>query len=82
MELYWGWFVPDRIRYGGLSFPDDLIPLRDLSARWFNAFQSLGTLREFAGRSVSGRLYRTWRHALLYHVEGLRLLKTIADEEE
>ncbi len=80
-ELYWGWFVPDSFRYVGLSFPQDLIPLRDLSAKWFEAFQSLGQLREFAGRSVSGRLYRTWGYALLYHAEGLRQLKVIAERE-
>jgi hypothetical protein len=79
--LYWGWFSPDRFRYTGLSFPEDLIPLRDLSAKWFEAFRSLGRLPEFAGRSVSGRLYRTWRHALLYHEEGLRQLRDIAQRE-
>ncbi|MDP2898210.1 MAG: hypothetical protein Q8Q12_16870 [bacterium] len=71
-ELYWGWFVPDRIRYTGLSLPDVLRPLRDMSTAWFNAFQSVSRYQEFAGRNVSGRLYRTWEHALLYHIDGLR----------
>lgn len=74
-ELYWGWFVPDKIRFGGLSFPNVLKPLRDISTMWFNAFRSVSQYPELAGRNVSGRLYRTWDHALLYHVEGLRQIR-------
>jgi hypothetical protein len=73
-DVYWGWFVPDQIRYDGLSFPAMLKPLRDISTIWFNAFRSLGRLPEFASRDVSGRLYRTWDHATMYHAEGLRLI--------
>ncbi len=76
-DLYWGWFVPDKIRFNGLSFPDVLKPLRDISTGWFNAFRSLSQYPEFAGRDISGRLYRTWDHALLYHVDGLRQIKDV-----
>jgi hypothetical protein len=75
-ELYWGWFSPDRIHFDGLSFPEALKPLRDLSTQWFDAFQSLSQNETFARRTVSGRLYRTWDHALLYHTHGLQRLKT------
>ena len=71
-DLYWGWFVPDKIRFEGLSLPHVLNPLRDISTEWFNAFQSLSQYPQFASRSISGRLYRTWDHALLYHLDGLR----------
>jgi hypothetical protein len=77
-DIYWGWFSPDEIHYEGLSFPEALKPLRDISTKWFNAFRSLSQYTqypEFAHRDVSGRLYRTWNHALLYHVEGLRQVK-------
>lgn len=74
-ELFWGWFAPDKIRFEGLSLPEVLKPLRDISTSWFNAFRSLGQYNEFAARDVSGRLYRSWRHALLYQSEGLRLIK-------
>lgn len=76
-DIYWGWFVPDAIRYEGLSLPDVLKPLRDLSAAWFDAFKSLSLYPEFARRNVSGRLYRTWDHARLYHVDGLRQIQEI-----
>jgi hypothetical protein len=71
-DLYWGWLVPDRIPFHGLSFPQVLRPVRDLSTKWFNAFRALSRYPEFASRNVSGRLYHTWDHALLYHMEGLR----------
>ncbi len=79
-DIYWGWFVPDQIRFEGISFPDALSPVRDLSTRWFNAFRGLSRFVEhpdLVSREVSGRLYRTWNHAFLYHEEGLRLLKTV-----
>jgi hypothetical protein len=71
-EIFWGWLVPNEIQYEGISFPEVLKPLRDLSVKWFNAFQSLSLYPEFAARTVTGRLYRTREHALRYHVEGLR----------
>jgi len=74
-DFYWGWLAPDRIRYDGLSLPEGLKPLRDLSARWFNAFRSLSEYAEFAARNVSGRLYRTWEHALRYHEWGLAQIR-------
>lgn len=74
-DIYWGWLVPSEIHYDGLSFPDILKPLRDISSQWFNAFQSLSLYSEFAARTISGRLYRSWDHALRYHVDGLRQIR-------
>lgn len=74
-DVYWGWFIPDRLRFEGLSFPEALKPLRDTSTAWFNTFHGLSQYAEFSGREVSGRLYRSWDHALLYHMDGLRQVK-------
>lgn len=76
-DLYWGCFMPHEIKFEGLSFPSVLKPLRDISTTWFNAFQSLSLYEEFASRVVSGRLYRSWDHALLYHMEGLRQIREV-----
>ena len=81
-DLYWGWFMPDKIRYEGLSFPEVLKPLRDISTRWFNAFKGLSRFPEFSRRNITGRLYRTWDHALLYHTDGLRQIKESLVEKE
>ncbi len=74
-DVYWGWFIPDRIRFEGLLFPEALKPLRDTSTAWFNTFRGLSQYAEFSGRDVSGRLYRSWDYALLYHMDGLRQLR-------
>jgi hypothetical protein len=76
-DLYWGWFRPDRMRYQGISFPQVLQPVRDFSVTWFDAFQGLSRNTTFAGRTVSGRLYRSWRHAELYHTAGLEKLRNV-----
>jgi hypothetical protein len=85
-ELYWGWFMPDKIRYKGLTLPHALKPLRNISTTWFNAFQSLSRYAEYSEiveRSVSGRLYRTWAHATAYHTDGLRQIReALIDSEE
>lgn len=73
--IYWGAIVPSNVRYVGLSFPEILKPIRDLSTAWFNAFQSLSLYPEFSAREVSGLLYRTVEHAKLYQIEGLRRIK-------
>ena len=74
-DIYWGFLAPDRIRYTGLSLPETLKPLRNLSTKWFNAFRGLSLYPEFSPWNVSGRLYRTREHALLYHVQGLRQIR-------
>lgn len=74
-EIYWGWLDPTEVRYEGISFPDILKPLPDISTNWFNAFRALSLHPEFAARTISGRLYRTWKHAFRYHLEGLRLIR-------
>lgn len=76
-DLYWGALFPDKIRFEGLSFPDVLKPLRDTSTAWFNAFRSLSQYSEFVSRDISGRLYRSWDHALLYQMDGLQKIREI-----
>lgn len=79
-DLFWGWFVPDRIRYEGLQFPKALLPMRDLSTKWFDAFQELGSQPALLRREVNGRLYRSWKHAQLYHIDSLRRVRATLKE--
>jgi len=74
-EVYWGWLQPERIEFPDLSLPRTLQPLRDICTTWFNAFRGLSLEPGFSGRNVSGRLYRTLKHASLYHLDGLRQIK-------
>jgi hypothetical protein len=81
-DLYWGWFRPHRMRFGGLLFPDALRPLRDISTAWFNAFRALSLYPEFTRWEIKGRLYRTWEHARLYHVDGLRQIRDVLSSSD
>lgn len=81
-DVFWGWVVPNEIRYEGISFPDVLKPIRDISASWFNAFRSLSLHPELSDRNVNGRLYRTWEHAMRYHCDGLRQISIKLKETE
>jgi hypothetical protein len=64
--------TPHRIRYRGLKGDHLIEPLRDISNKWFDTLKSLGNQPGLRGREYNGRLYRTWDHAIRYHVYGLR----------
>jgi hypothetical protein len=70
-DVYSGWFVPSEIKFDRIPYAV-LEPIRRLKTSWFNTFRSLSRYSQFAGRDVNGRLYRSWEHATLYHVDGLR----------
>jgi hypothetical protein len=73
-ELYWGWLVPSEIGFERLTRSHMLTPLRELANDWFAAFKGCAAITDFAARDVEGRLYRSWDHALQYHVNGLKIL--------
>ncbi len=76
-RLYWGWIYPDDLVVPRGIYAGYLLrPVRDLRTRWFDAFRSLSRYPPLARRDISGRLYRTWKHAHLYHVDSLEQLKT------
>ena len=78
-DIYWGLFHPDKIRYHGLTFPQALVPLRDISTSWFDTFRSVSLSAGLTAHDVSGRLYRSWEHILKYQAAGLRRIRaTIA----
>jgi hypothetical protein len=73
-EIYTGYLQP-----GAISVPrsdSKLVKIiRGISMHWFNTLQSLSLHQEFANRDVKARLYRTWEHAMHYHVDGLYQLR-------
>jgi len=71
-KLYWGYMEPELFDYRGLQYQSVLRAARDQRVRWFNAFGELGLLPEMARHKVTGRLYRTPDHAILYQEHSLR----------
>jgi hypothetical protein len=66
---------PDQVEFAHVSYTSLLAPVQELKAKWFEAFRSLGRHSHFARRDVSGRLYRSWDLARLYHEHGLGLIQ-------
>lgn len=59
------------------ALPQLVQPIRDLYGLWKTAFLSLGRYNPFLGVTIDGRLYRTWNHAMAYHVDGLRRIRDL-----
>ncbi len=60
-NVFWGFIEPGK-----------LMGLTTCYRFWFPAFQNIGSMSQIFGRVVKGRLYRTWEHAVQYHVSGAR----------
>ena len=75
-DIFWGWLTPKDISFDRIPYKA-LEPIRALKTTWFNTFRSLARYSQFSKRDVNGRLYRTWEHATMYHVDGLRRLQRV-----
>ena len=65
----------DHYLYNGWIYPESIVSVLRLGERWLATFNGLSRIPELASRSVSGRLYRTWDHARLYHEWSLDKVK-------
>jgi hypothetical protein len=75
-EVFRGYLLQEQLGFRALSQRRALAPVRELATRWFATFQGVGLYYPLlAGRTYKGRLYRTWDHALSYHVHGLRQIR-------
>lgn len=75
-DVFLGRFEPATLVPRGEMFSSLPTGLRDASTLWFDTLRGVGTLDpKLAARDYNGRLYRTWKHALLYHADGLRAIR-------
>ncbi len=74
-EVYTGWVKPLGIHIDAGVFGAKARPVLDFKKRWFETLQSASRLPPRRHESVSGRLYRTWKHAELYHLNSLASLR-------
>jgi hypothetical protein len=86
------WRLPESVKrshvehqqhvYFGRIWPHKLTGILTLAPRWFEVFKSVSRYPELAVHEVHGLLYRTWDHARLYHIYGLRrILRRLPSEE-
>ena len=74
-EVYTGWLTPLRIRLDMTIVGSKAKPVLDFNVRWFNTFKEASRHPPRRHEDVSGRLYRTWEHAELYHLSSLSALR-------
>lgn len=74
-ELYTGWLSPLEIRLDKKIFGAKAQPVLDFNTRWFNTLKRASQHPPRRHEDVTGRLYRTWRHAELYHLNSLAALR-------
>ena len=74
-EIYTGWITPLKIRLDMSIFGAKAKPVLEFRTRWFNALQRVSRHPPRRHEDVEGRLYRTWRHAELYHLHVFAALR-------
>jgi len=74
-EIYTGWLSPREIKLDSTIFGSKADPVLRFNTRWFNTLKQASRHPPRRHSDISGRLYRTWRHAELYHLDGLTALQ-------
>lgn len=74
-ELYTGWLTPLKIHLDYSIVGSKARPVLDFRTRWFNALKQASRHPTRRHEDITGRLYRTWRHAELYHLNSLSELR-------
>lgn len=79
--VYTGWLQPLEFKYDLNIYGSVARPIVEFRAQWFASLKEAARFVERRHEDVKGRIYRTWRHAELYHLDSLKALrKTLADE--
>lgn len=79
-ELYTGWLTPLKIKLDRKIVGVRAEPVLKFTTRWFITFKQASRHPPRRHEDITGRLYRTWRHAELYHMDSLSALrKTLAE---
>ena len=74
-ELYTGWLTPIEMGLDRRILGDKVRPVLEFRTRWFNALKQASRHPPRRHEDIQGRLYRTWRHAELYHLSSLADLR-------
>jgi len=74
-EVYTGWLSPLETKLDISIYGRNAKPVTDFNAQWFNALKRASTHPVRRHEDIKGRLYRTWRHAELYHLHSLGELR-------
>ena len=79
-EVYTGWLTPLEIRLDKRIVGNRAKPVLDFNFRWFTTFKEASRHPPRRHEDISARLYRTWNHAELYHLNSLASLRKTLEE--
>lgn len=74
-EIYTGWLTPLKIKVDHRIFGRRSSEVVTLRSTWFDALKVAGRHPPRRHSDIRGRLYRTTRHAELYHQSSLKALR-------
>jgi len=74
-ELFAGWLTPTAIHMDWKIIGQPGVPLSQFKMRWFDALKLAARHSTRPHNDIQGRLYRTWRHAELYHLFSIAQLR-------
>jgi len=79
-ELCTGWLTPLKIRLDSSIFGAKAKTVLEVNARWFTTLKKASRHPPRRHEDITGRLYRSWEHAELYHLHSLAALrKSLSD---
>jgi hypothetical protein len=74
-ELFAGWLTPHLVRLDYRILGARAAPILEFKTTWFNALKEAARHPTRRHQDINGRLYRTWKHAELYHLHSLAELR-------
>jgi len=74
-ELYTGWITPLKIRLDARIFGAKARPVLQFNTQWFNTLKRASRHSVRRHEDITGRLYRSWEHAEMYHLHSLAALR-------
>jgi len=74
-EVYTGWITPLNIHLDRTIVGEKATPVLNFKIQWFNTLKQASRHLPRRHEDVQARLYRTWRHAELYHLNSLAELR-------
>lgn len=74
-ELFAGWLTPTAIQMDWKIIGQRGVPLSQFKQKWFDALKLAARHSTKPHNDIQGRLYRTWRHAELYHLHSIAALR-------
>jgi hypothetical protein len=74
-EVYTGYITPTEIKLDATIYGARARPILDLRTKWFTALNEASEFPIRGYEAINGRLYRTWQHAKLYHLNSIASLR-------